>query len=136
VIDSITPLANFPITSSELAYFGLLSDVDRLMLPSMQEDLIVRMQVHKLVMVLKDLKCTSIITSEIPRNSEWLSSDHASEFLADGLILLKYLGAGPSMTRSLTIEKMRATKHAEDLMPLSITQRGLVVRKPEDVYKA
>lgn len=135
VIDSLTPLANFPISINELAYFGLLGDLDKVLLPTIQDDLVVRMQVHRMMMVLKDLGATAIVVSETPKNSEWLSRDRVSEFMADGVIVLHYLGIGATSNRSLVIEKMRATKHAEDVIPFEITDKGMIVKKPEEAYK-
>jgi KaiC/GvpD/RAD55 family RecA-like ATPase len=135
VIDSLTPLANFPISMNELAYFGVIGEIDKILLPSIQEDLIVRMQVHKLMMMLKDLGSTSIVVSEIPKNSEWFSRDRVSEFMADGVIVLHYLGIGATSNRSVVIEKMRGTKHSEDIIPMEIGSKGIVVKKPEEAYK-
>jgi circadian clock protein KaiC len=135
VIDSLTPLANFPIHSDELAFYGIIGEMDKLMMNSLSEDLITRMQVHKLIMALKDINCTSIIISEIPKNSEWFSRDRVSEFMADGVIVLHYLGIGATSNRSLIIEKMRGTSHTEDVLPMNITDKGIVVQKPEEAYK-
>jgi circadian clock protein KaiC len=121
VIDSLTPLADFPMSYDELAYYGFLGEIDKLILPSIKEDLIVRMQVHKLIMVLKELKCTTVVTSEIPKNSQWLSRDRVSEFMADGVILLKNENG-----RSMTMEKIRGTKHNEKEIPFKITEKGIV----------
>ena len=135
VIDSLTPLANFPISLDELAHYGFIGDIDKILLPALQEDLIVRMQVHKLIMALKDLNVTSLIVSEIPKNSEWLSRDRVSEFMSDGVIVMHYLGIGATSNRSLVVEKMRGTKHIEDVVPFEITDKGLVVKKPEEAYR-
>jgi circadian clock protein KaiC len=135
VIDSLTPLANFPITTAELAYYGIIGEMDKLMLSSISQDLMVRMQVHKLIMALKDVDCTSLILSEIPKDSVWLSDDHVSEFMADGVVVLFPPGSTGRMHRSLLVEKMRATKHIEDYLDLSITDKGLIVRRPEDAMK-
>jgi circadian clock protein KaiC len=135
VIDSLTPLANFPLSMNELAYFGIIGELEKLILPTIQEDLVVRMQVHRMIMMLKDLGVTAIVVSEIPKNSEWFSRDRVSEFMADGVIVLHYLGIGATSNRSLTVEKMRWTKHSEDVVPMEITDKGIVVKKQEDAYK-
>jgi KaiC/GvpD/RAD55 family RecA-like ATPase len=33
------------------------------------------------------------------------------------------------------VRKMRGTKHVEDILPMEITQKGIVVKKPEEAYK-
>jgi KaiC/GvpD/RAD55 family RecA-like ATPase len=112
-----------------------LGELDKIVMPTIQDDLITRMQIHRLMMVLKDLLATSIIVSETPKNSEWLSRDRVSEFMADGVIVLHYLGIGATSNRSLVIEKMRSTKHCEDVIPMEITDKGIIVKKPEEAYK-
>lgn len=134
VIDSLSPLANMPVSPDELMSYGLISEMSSFM-PNISPDLITRFQVHRLIMTLKDIPCTSIVISEIPKDSIWLSSDKVSEFMCDGVIVLHYLGIGATSNRSLVIEKMRGTKHVEDVMPMDITSQGVVVKRPEEAYK-
>ncbi|MBI4214921.1 hypothetical protein HY546_02910 [archaeon] len=135
VIDSLVPLANFPIPVEEMVQYGLIGEFDKLLPQQVSEELQIRMQVHKLMTLLRDLKCTSIVISEITKNSDWFSRDRVSEFMADGVIVMHYLGIGATSNRSLTIEKMRGTKHSEDVLPMEITNKGVVVKKPEEAYK-
>lgn len=134
VIDSLSPLANMPVSPDELMAYGLISEVSSFM-PHISPELIVRFQVHRLIMTLKDIPCTSIVISEIPKESTWLSSDKVSEFMADGVIVLHYLGIGATSNRSLVIEKMRGTHHLEDVISMKIGSKGIVVEKPEEAYK-
>jgi len=129
VIDSLVPLANFPVSVDELASYGFINEIDKLMPIGISEELLVRMQVHKLMSTLKDLRATSIVVSEIPKESNWLSRDRVSEFMADGVIVLHYLGIGTTSNRSLVIEKMRGTKHAEDVIPMEIGKNGIEIKK-------
>ena len=135
VVDSLTPLADFPMSVNELAYYFNLTDLDAVFPTGIQQDLSVRMQVHKLILMLKQLNVTALLTSEIPKNSEYFSSDGVSEFMADGVILLRYLDTGTEYNRTLTIEKLRATKHQDGALPFEITQKGVIVKKPEDAFK-
>ncbi len=132
VVDSLSPLANIPVAADELMSYGLISEISTFM-PVIPQELVTRFQVHRLIMVLKKMPVTSIVISEIPRDSKWLSADHVSEFMADGVILLTYEQAESAMNRTLSIEKMRATKHEESIMPMHITSKGIVIKKPEDV---
>ncbi|NYZ79621.1 AAA family ATPase [Candidatus Micrarchaeota archaeon] len=132
VIDSLVPLANIPASPEELIAYGLISNVSSFM-PNIPPELVTRFQVHRLIMALKDTKTTSIIVSEISKDSKWLSSDRVSEFMSDGVILMHYLGIGSTSNRSLTIEKMRGTKHSEDVLPIEITKNGIKVNK-QDKY--
>jgi KaiC/GvpD/RAD55 family RecA-like ATPase len=130
VIDSLVPLANIPASPEELIAYGLISNVSSFM-PNIPQDLITRFQIHRLIMMLKDTKMTSLLISEIPKDSKWLSSDRVSEFMSDGVIIMHYLGIGSTSNRSLTIEKMRGTKHSEDVLPIEITKRGIKVNKSD-----
>ena len=132
VVDSLSPLANIPIAPDELMSYGLVSDISSFM-PTIPQELMIRFQVHRLIMVLKKIRVTSIVISEIPRESKWLSADHVSEFMADGVIVLTYEQAESSMNRTLSIEKMRATRHEESIMPMDITSKGIIVKKPESI---
>jgi len=131
VIDSLAPLADFPISVNEMADYGLLDELDKLMGGPLSENIMTRMQVHKIVMMLKDFPMTSVITSQIPRDINFFSGDGVSEFLSDSVITLHYLGMAGSK-RTLRIEKMRNTKHYDDFVSMDITSRGIVVSKPEE----
>lgn len=134
VVDSITPLADIPVSPEELVSYGLISDVSSYM-PNIPQNLITRFQIHRLILSLKDFNTTSILISEVHKNSEWLSSDKVSEFMSDGVILLHHMSQGIASNRALTIEKMRATNHADDVLPMEITKKGISVKKPEEEYK-
>lgn len=133
VIDSLTPLSDLPVSFDELAQYGLATDFDQFSPIGIQQDILVRLQVHKLISVIRDSNCTSLLVSEINKNSDWMSSDHVSEFLSDSVILLKYLGG--SVKRTLSIEKMRSTKHYEDEAVLDITSSGIEVEKIEEQFE-
>jgi KaiC/GvpD/RAD55 family RecA-like ATPase len=51
------------------------------------------------------------------------------EYLADGVIVLRYMEEMPEYKRHLLVRKMRRTKHSENRHPLKITDRGLVITK-------
>ncbi len=131
VLDSLSPLADFPISVNELAEYGLLDELDKVMGGPLSENIMIRMQVHKLILMLKEFNMTSIVTSQTPRDSPMFSSDGVSEFLSDAVITLHYLGMAGSK-RTLRIEKMRNTKHYDDFVSMDITSRGIVVSKPEE----
>lgn len=134
VIDSLSPLANIPIAPEELISYGIISELSSYS-PQISSELITRFQVHRIIMMLKDFPCTSIIISEIPRDSPWFSSDRVSEFMADGVIVLHYLKTGSMSNRSAVIEKLRRSKHEEDILEMDITSKGIVIKKPEEAYK-
>jgi KaiC/GvpD/RAD55 family RecA-like ATPase len=79
---------------------------------------------------------TSILTSEIQEGTNKFGRYEVEEYVVDGVIVLHYSGVGGGGTnRTIHIRKMRATKHSEDLHPMSITKNGIKVHELEEVYE-
>lgn len=74
--------------------------------------------------LLRELKCTAIITSEIEEGQ--LSRWGVEEFLADGVIrLYPFTDNGKTASRALRIIKMKGTKHPLGLIPFEINENGI-----------
>jgi len=71
--------------------------------------------------------CTTILVSESSEKGEYLTRDQVSEFVSDGIVLLTFESMGGEFSRSLLVRKMRQTNNDEDVHPLEISQKGLVV---------
>lgn len=80
---------------------------------------------------IKSFGVTSLVISELPEESNYLSRDTISEFLADGVIILSYLGIGGTDSSTLQIRKMRQTNHEKGFIPFEITSSGIKL-KPEE----
>jgi KaiC/GvpD/RAD55 family RecA-like ATPase len=83
---------------------------------------------------------TALLTSEVPEQSFGagpmsFSKYGVEEYTADGVVVMHYLGIGTESNRSLFVRKMRGTKHIEDIVPMEITSKGIVVKTPEEAYK-
>lgn len=94
----------------------------------------IRKAVLKVVYLLSRAGVTTIFTTEINEDSKQLGKYGVEEFVADGVIVLHYMGLGTQSNRTLHIQKMRATKHSEDLHPIAITDSGIKVHKVEEDY--
>lgn len=134
VIDSISSIISHPIAWEDIdTYYMMTNKLDRLV-PSPKYNMVIatRIFVHKIIDELKKLPCTSLLTSELVGGSHGsFSRDTISEFLVDGLIILRYMVVGGEYSRNLTIQKMRYTKHSENIHPIEIRKGvGLVVLKP------
>jgi KaiC/GvpD/RAD55 family RecA-like ATPase len=92
----------------------------------------IRKAILKLVYLLSRAGVTTILTTEIAEDSKQYGKYGVEEFVADGVIILHYMGIGTQSNRTLHIRKMRATKHSEDLHPLQITENGIKIKKIED----
>lgn len=95
----------------------------------------VRKAILKLSYMLMRTGVTSIMTSEVDEGSNQYGKFGVEEYVVDGVIILHYMGVGTQSNRTLHIRKMRATKHSEDLHPLAITEKGMVVHKIEEEYE-
>ncbi len=66
---------------------------------------------------------TSIIVSQ---EGEKIS-DRIAQYLCDGVIKIEYESLGGDYSRNLVIKKMRKTKNNEDLHPMEINNKGIVI---------
>ena len=129
VIDSLSTLAvNAPIYTpiKDLALRDIMN-YKAFFSPPILGDFVVKRFVYNFLSELKDIDCTTIVTSEAPEKGRFLSRDTVSEFLADGVLLLTFESMGGEFSRSLLVRKMRGTKNDEDIHPLEISSKGLVV---------
>lgn len=129
VIDSLSTLSiNAPI------YFAI-NDVflkefiteKAIYSPAISEDFLLKRFVYNLINQLHKLNVTSILISEIGKDSKFYSRDTVSEFMADGIIEIVYESLGGDFSRSLLVRKMRHIKNDEDIHPLEISKTGLIV---------
>jgi len=86
----------------------------------------IRDVICRIFALLRELKCTAIITSEIDLGEGKLSRWGVEEFLADGVIRL-FSYTSKSESRALRIVKMKGTKHPLKPLPFRITENGIVV---------
>jgi KaiC/GvpD/RAD55 family RecA-like ATPase len=102
----------------------------------------VRKSILKLAYVVSRSGLTALITTEVPEQSIGSSQTlrfskyGVEEYVSDGVILLNFLGlGGASNTRTLYVRKLRGTKHSMEIHPMEITDKGIIVRKIDDVFK-
>lgn len=129
VIDSLSTLSiNAPI------YYAI-SDVflkefiteGSIYSPAISEDFIVKRFIYYLINHLHKLDVTSILISEIGKDSKFYSRDTVSEFMVDGIIEITYESMGGEYSRNLLIRKMRYIKNDEDIHPLEISKKGIII---------
>jgi len=92
----------------------------------------VRKQLFKLINGLEDVGATNIITSELPEKGDTLGKFGVEEFIADGVIVLQYVGLIGEASFSLLVRKMRRTKHFKSHIPFEITDNGLILFKEKE----
>lgn len=100
-----------------------------------------RKAILKLSYVVARSGMTTLITTEVPEQplggggALHFSRYGVEEYISDGVLLLSFLGVGAQATRTMYIRKMRGTKHSMEIHPMEITDKGIVVRKIEEVFK-
>ena len=124
VVDSLSPLTETPIwmvnDGNEVIPSSNSMTTTTLPIDSVQAT---RIHLRHLIGILKEDKCTSMVTTEIPEGSRDLSRDSISEFLVDGILVLDL---DTTMDRrKMTIRKMRGTKHTLKPHEISIGERGI-----------
>ena len=130
VIDSLSSILSHPIAWEEIDTYYMLTDKLERLVPSPKYNPVVatRILIHAIMENLKEVSCTSLLTSELVGGSKGFSRDTISEFVVDGLIILDYNIVGGKYSRSLVIQKLRATNHSQHIHPLDIREgEGLVV---------
>lgn len=131
VIDSLSTLViNAPLYMkiTDIPLNKFLSDKVILSQPIIGE-FFVKKFIYEFVDTLKGFNCTSLLIGESPQNSEYMTRDTISEFVCDGVLVITFEALGGEYARSLIIRKMRETKNDEDIHPLEIGNKGIVVHK-------
>lgn len=93
----------------------------------------VRRDILKLAFVLARSGLTTILTSEIPEQGidvTQFSHFNVEEYVVDGLVTLGfYTTPGSPPLRTLSIRKMRGTRHSMERHLMEIADKGIVVRQ-------
>jgi KaiC/GvpD/RAD55 family RecA-like ATPase len=88
-----------------------------------------RKELFLIIRLMKDMDCTTLLVSENPGGGDegQYSRYGVEEYMADSVILLNFESMGGNYSRTLSVRKMRKTKHNEDVHPLEISEKGIVV---------
>lgn len=89
----------------------------------------IRYSLFKLADELKELKCTTIMTSETGGARDQYSRFGVEEFISDGVISLYFMPP----QRVMFIRKMRGTHHDQKIHPCTISNNGLEIFPREEV---
>ena len=108
----------------------------------LDKNLDIRRTILKLAYIISRSGMTCIMITEVGEQqigsgqTVMFSKYEVEEYVADGVLLLNFLGVGSGATRTLYIRKMRGTDHSLEIHPMEIvTGKGIVVKKIEDVFK-
>ncbi|MEP7191034.1 MAG: ATPase domain-containing protein, partial [Roseiflexaceae bacterium] len=89
-----------------------------------------RESLYRLVGSLKNTGIIVLITMEIVQSStDMRLSPYVISFLADNIILLRYIEIAGQLRKSLRVIKMRKSDHSKELRQYEITAQGMIVRE-------
>jgi circadian clock protein KaiC len=111
-----------------------LSGFELALAPTFRTDF--RESLYRLVGALTGTGITVLMTMEIVQSATDLRfSPYVISFLADNIILLRYVEIMGQLKKSLVVVKMRNSHHSNDLRLYEITTQGLIVRESLDDYR-
>ena len=127
VIDSLTTLTDSLMVSgiADDKGFSMVQIAETVNPIPRTEQIISKGILYHLFKRIKKFNITTLLTTELPEDERHLSADGVSEFIADGVIVMHYLGIGSANSRSLLVRKMRYTSHQEDVIQYGIKSTGI-----------
>lgn len=127
VIDSLTSLTDGMLISdlNSDTSFSMIKVSESINPVPRTEKLLSKTILYNLFATLKSFSTTALLTSELPDDSKFLSGDEVSEFVADGVIILRSASMGDTVNRTLQIKKMRYTSMDGGVQSYLITQTGI-----------
>lgn len=84
-----------------------------------------KQMLYTVMSTIRGFGTTTLLISELSKDSKWFSRDTVSEFACDGIILLDYNVLGATVTRTLSTVKMRRSKYREGVHEFKITDKGI-----------
>ncbi|MCW7076356.1 MAG: KaiC domain-containing protein [Candidatus Syntrophoarchaeum sp.] len=95
-----------------------------------------RREISKLCTTIQNSGATVVLTSEISSDNPFASKYGEIEYIADGVIILRYIRPAPLKRSILAVEiaKMRGVKHSRDVKPYEITGSGITVDFDADLF--
>jgi KaiC domain protein len=95
-----------------------------------------RQEMYRFAEGIRDKRCTIMMTSETHRDNMFSSRHGLIEYLADTVILLRYVRPGDQTNVHLALEvvKMRMSSHSREIKPYDILQEKISVYSEASVF--
>ena len=95
-----------------------------------------RLNLFEMFAILKETGVTALITSEASRTDAYSSRYGLVEYVADGVIILRYVRPDQLRDVKLAAEvvKMRRHRHSRSIKPYDITDEGIAVHSESEVF--
>jgi len=103
-----------------------LSGFELALAPEFSEDF--RGSLYRLIAELTDRGVTILMTTELEdRYTDLRFSPFGSAFLADAIIVLRYIEIAGQFKRVFSVVKVRGSMHSKDIRLFDITDQGIVI---------
>jgi KaiC domain protein len=101
-----------------------------------ETDSVRRQEMFRFVEGMRDQKCTIMMTSETDKDNPFSSRHSLIEYLADTVILLRYVRPSDLTDVHLALEvvKMRMSAHSREIKPYEIQQDQVLVYSEANVF--
>jgi KaiC domain protein len=95
-----------------------------------------RREMFRFIDTLRGQQCTTVMTSETDKNNPFASRHNLIEYLADTVILLRYVRPSDLTDVHLALEvvKMRLSPHSREIKPYEIQQNQVLVYTEANVF--
>lgn len=90
--------------------------------------------IFNMSLILRKLKCTPILVSEMVYGDKGLSRYGVEEFVADSVLVLYYERLQSSFIRAMQVWKLRGSSHSEKLHPYTIDENGITVYPKQEAF--
>ena len=111
-----------------------ISGFELALAPAFRDDF--RESLYRLVRTLTNRSITILMTIEVIQAFDRLTfSQHEVSFLADDVILQRYVEIGGHLRKAITVVKMRGSDHSKDFRGYEITSEGIVIGRVLDEYR-
>jgi circadian clock protein KaiC len=110
-----------------------LSGFELALAPEFSEDF--RGSLYRMVAELTGMGVTVLMTSELEdRYTELRFSPFGSAFLADAIIVQRYIEIAGQFKRAISVVKLRGSQHSKDIRLFDITDNGIVLGETLSEY--
>jgi circadian clock protein KaiC len=111
-----------------------LSGFELALAPEFGEDF--RGSLYRMIAVLTSMGVTILMTSELEdRYTDLRFSPFGNAFLADAIIMQRYIEIESELKRVLSVVKVRASQHSHELRLFDITDEGITLGEPLSRYE-
>ena len=110
-----------------------LSGFELALAPEFSEDF--RGLLYRMIAELTGIGVTVVMTSELEdRYTDLRFSPYGSSFLADAIVMQRYVEMDGQFKRAMSVIKVRGSAHSKDIRLFGITDEGIVIGEPLSGY--